>query len=258
MGWFEKQQSYEGKKALADLEENLIAPLQTEEPQEEWVWINGFKGTDKDMKCRDYQFDMEQTFNMPEDAPIVPCSSGFHLCKELTDVFDYYDVRSRNRFFEVYAEVRKSDLDNYRPTYTYNKLVARSIKFISEITVDDVIAAYFAKDAKSSKRLEKFGFVLSDFTTEHKKIAVAEDVNTALNHVATSKLETLGYSAAFANLIVRRGGYDVARAVGTQSDLSMDMKAMYIYQALEQKYDEELRRYEDRRRRPMMRPSYNF
>lgn len=23
---------------------------------EEWIWIDGFKGTDSDMKCRDYQF----------------------------------------------------------------------------------------------------------------------------------------------------------------------------------------------------------
>lgn len=30
----------------------------TTETEEEWVWVDGFKGTDKDMRCRDFQYEL--------------------------------------------------------------------------------------------------------------------------------------------------------------------------------------------------------
>ena len=40
---------------------------------EEWIWINGFKGTDSEMKCRDYQFKIGETFTVPDEKEVKLC-----------------------------------------------------------------------------------------------------------------------------------------------------------------------------------------
>ena len=61
-------------------------------PAEEWVWVTGYKGTDRDMKCRNYQYEMGKLHQMPEDEVIVDCASGFHLCLNMNDVAKYYEI----------------------------------------------------------------------------------------------------------------------------------------------------------------------
>ena len=47
--------------------------------EEEWIWVTGYKGTDKDMKCRDYQYELGKQHDMPEGTDITMCYSGFHF-----------------------------------------------------------------------------------------------------------------------------------------------------------------------------------
>ena len=142
MGWFNKkiEQVCEEAKAIDDAMESV-----TEEPKEEWIWVEGYKGTDKDMKCRDFQYTLGAQYDMPEED-IKECTSGFHLCLKLDDVFSYYDVGKANRFFKVKALVCKSDVDQYGTreygyyqVYRRDKLVAKSIIFISELTQDEIL-----------------------------------------------------------------------------------------------------------------------
>lgn len=71
------------KKPFDDNREN--AKLKT--PEEEWVWVTGYKGTDRDMKCKnDCQFEIGKKFDMPEGEDAVLCDSGFHFCPKLKDV----------------------------------------------------------------------------------------------------------------------------------------------------------------------------
>jgi hypothetical protein len=44
----------------------------------------------------------------------------------------------------------------------------------------------------------------------------------------TEKLVQLGYSEAFATWAVRKGGYDVAKMMGTMPNVSMDVKVMTV------------------------------
>lgn len=56
--------------------------------------IKGFKGFDKDLKCRGYQYEVGQDFQ--EEGKIEACSKGFHFCENPFDVFSYYPPSTDN------------------------------------------------------------------------------------------------------------------------------------------------------------------
>ena len=183
---------------------------------EEWIWVDGYKGTNADMQCKGYQYEMNKQHDMPADANIVDCSSGFHFCRDLDDVFTYYGVNNGNRFFHVIALVRKTDFEEYGKYILWsqrrNKLAAKSIVFVRELTNDEVLkgtdAENWSEEDKNTVRIRGVQFV--------------KDRNNA------AKLVTLGYSEAFAKYIVGEGHFEAAYAAGTQEGLSMDMKVAYI------------------------------
>jgi hypothetical protein len=60
--------------------------------------IKGFKGFDKNMKCRGFQFSPNTDYHHPGD--VKACESGFHFCESPLDVFNYYPP-SDSKFYEV-------------------------------------------------------------------------------------------------------------------------------------------------------------
>jgi len=62
--------------------------------------MKGYKGTDKNMRCRGMQYEIGKSYHA--DGYISVCDNGLHFCERLSDVFEYYK-RNGNRFFEVEA-----------------------------------------------------------------------------------------------------------------------------------------------------------
>lgn len=186
---------------------------------EEWVWVEGYKGTDKDMKCRDYQYELGKQFDMPEGSDIRLCDSGFHFCKELEDVFKHYDVEDGNRFFKVKALVRKDEPeDGSCGFFNWNmdtKETSKSIEFISELTTDEILAA--KRDAK-------------DFNDEEKALARTIGVHRVINARKIGELLKLGYAYDVAKYIVEAlKKYDEAYVLAQQTDISMDTRIMVLF-----------------------------
>ena len=50
--------------------------------------ITGFKGFDKNLKCKGYQYEVGKEFE--EKGKIEACSNGFHFCENPFDVLGYY------------------------------------------------------------------------------------------------------------------------------------------------------------------------
>lgn len=189
---------------------------------EEWVWITGYKGTDKDMKCRDYQFELGKQFDMPEGEAIELCRSGFHLCQDLRNVFAYYDIGDGNRFFEVKALVRRY---NKNGTYTYehrdDKMTSKSITFVRELTADEIFKAKTINDAE-----------INAWTTEQKELALQTSIYRVVNQTKIKNLVELGYSEVFATWAVNRNEYDLARTMGLTPGVSMDVKVLTVAMAV--------------------------
>lgn len=194
-------------------------------PEGEWIWVEGYKGTDKTMCCKDYQYILGATHSLPDEEEVTLCKNGFHLCLNLQDVFEFYPIGQGNRFFKVRALVRKTDKEIYgKSDYisigndryyngTIRKIVAKSIVFVSELTVDEILVNTDVKN----------------YPEHYKQIAINSSIPVAINKYQIDTLIADGYSEAFAAYINIKRKFDVAHAVGTQKDLSMDMKVLTIF-----------------------------
>ena len=57
-----------------------------------------YKGFDKDLECRDFQYEIGKTY---EEPTADLCNSGFHACEYPLDVFEYYAPGNMSRYCEV-------------------------------------------------------------------------------------------------------------------------------------------------------------
>lgn len=195
--------------------------------EEEWVWVKGYKGTDRNMCCiGGYQYELDKQFDMPEDADITLCHSGFHFCKSLTNVFAHYDISNGNRFFEVEALVRAkgkpADASSWTtPIYyasMYNdKRTSKSIRLIRELTVDEVFEA--CGDEEVCK-----------WTDDQKRRAMETSIKTVRSEIRVNALVEAGYSRPFATYIAAEDSkYITAINVASQPGVSMDVKVLAIF-----------------------------
>jgi hypothetical protein len=87
----------------------------------------------KDMTCRGFQYEIGKEYHVDEDVKL--CKSGFHFCKNLQDVFEFYFAFEGNRYFEVEANIVESD---------GKKCVADKIRIIRELTPEEINRCYYS------------------------------------------------------------------------------------------------------------------
>ncbi|EAX5863655.1 TPA: DUF7666 domain-containing protein [Salmonella enterica] len=90
-----------------------------------------FKGFNKDLKCRDFQFEIGKTFH--HDGKVEACGSGFHACECPFDVFSYYPP-AESRYAETISfgvTDRKEEGDT--------KIASASITIKAELTLPQFI-----------------------------------------------------------------------------------------------------------------------
>ena len=61
-----------------------------------------YKSTDKDMKCRGFQYELGKTAEV--DGDIELCKNGLHACEMPLDVLGYYAPGDGSRYFEAELE----------------------------------------------------------------------------------------------------------------------------------------------------------
>ena len=103
-----------------------------------------YKGTDKDMKCRGFQFELGKEY-VEEEAKL--CNKGFHGCEYPLEVFAHY-APVGSRFFVA-------DLDGvmYETESDDTKRVGTKIKLKAEIGIAGIVKAaveYIKERAESS------------------------------------------------------------------------------------------------------------
>ena len=169
--------------------------------------IKGYKGFDKDLKCRGYQYEIGKMHEMDESVEL--CERGFHAVpaeNSPLDVFGFYapadDNGIPNRFCEVEASgtIKKSD----------DKIAASKLKVVAEIGIVGIVKAHIE-------------WVLSRVKKDNKKSAHKDEDNTiatntgnrsaATNTGNRSAATNTGYYSAATNT----GDYSAATNTGDYS-----------------------------------------
>jgi hypothetical protein len=99
--------------------------------------ITTYKGTDKDMKCWGYQYEIGKT--VESDGAIRCGDKGFHSCETPMDVLSYYGPVTGNRYFECEASGK---IDKPKPDDGDDSKIASSeLKLKAEIGLAGIIKA---------------------------------------------------------------------------------------------------------------------
>ena len=151
--------------------------------------MTGYKGFDKDLKCRDFQFEVGKEYE--HDGKVKLCKSGFHFCENPQGVFGHYAPGNGSRFAVVEADEVSDERESD------SKRVAKKLKIKSEISVFEMCR--IAVDVF----FENFGF--------KKKIKSAEG-NSAGNNGGASAGDNGGASAG--DYGAASAGYNGAASAG--------------------------------------------
>ena len=149
--------------------------------------IKSYKGFDKDMQCRGFQYEVGKEYDM--DGEIKCCNRGFHACKSPLEVWDYYDMLN-SRF----AEVEQSGKIDEEEKST--KVCSSHIKIKAELKLADIIniGVEWLKDITSPSKVKTDG-VLNDNGDRKKQIGSSGDSAKIGSSGDSAKIGSSGYSA---------------------------------------------------------------
>jgi hypothetical protein len=163
--------------------------------------MKAFKGFDKDMKCKDFQFEEGKTYEEPTASL---CEKGFHACENPLDVLNHYPLLDNdaepNRFAEVDLEAndeRKND-DSKRVGKKIHIKAEFSLKGLIKAGIDFLLETNTAeKDTKevSSERFSKLA--ASGYGS---KLAASGDDSQLAASGDGSKLAASGENSVVANI----------------------------------------------------------
>ena len=170
--------------------------------------IIGFKGFDKDLKCRGFQYKIGKTYDLKGEA--VCCQRGFHFCENPLEVFYYY-TPNNSRFCKVEGG---GSVDTSK---TDSKVATSHIHILSEIGLNGLI------DAGLKYILKKVEFNNKKIQTREKSVAsTTRDQSAAICTCNYSSATSTGVNSAAINsgyqsVSTNTGEYSVSTNRGHQS-----------------------------------------
>ena len=152
-----------------------------------------YKGFDKDLKCRGYQYEIGRTEK--EDSAKL-CDRGFHACEYPMDVFGYY-APADSRFCEVDLNgLTKEKSDD-------SKRCGTEIKVLAEIGIPGIVKAsvdFIMRNIKSEKKESNSGDRSAAVNSGYGSAAVnSGDGSAAVNSGCRSAAVNSGYGSAAVN-----------------------------------------------------------
>ena len=181
--------------------------------------MKAYKGFNRDMTCRDFQFEAGKTYE-EENAKL--CDSGFHACVDPLDCFNYYYPGQ-----SVYREV---ELDDNGERHTDDsKVCGKKITIGAEIGLPGIIKAHFDY-VKSNCTMERTD--PKQATAGYRGAATAGDSGAATagtRGAATSRGKVSvgenGVGTVRGDDVMIRGGKGAMLTIAVESETSFDIVA---------------------------------
>ena len=172
-----------------------------------------YKGTDKDMKCRGFQFELGKEY-VEEEAKL--CNKGFHGCEYPLDVFVHYDPAG-SRFFVADLDGVTDERENCD-----TKLAGTKIKLRAEIGIAGIVKAaveYIKERAESSDNQTGY-YSAATNTGNYSAATNTGNCSAATNTGYYSAATNTGYYSAATNT----GNCSAATNTGNCSAATVDGK----------------------------------
>ncbi|ECC8220841.1 hypothetical protein DEK57_07055 [Salmonella enterica] len=178
-----------------------------------------FKGFNKDLTCRDFQFAIGETFH--HDGKVEACGSGFHACECPFDVFSYYPP-AESRYAET---ISFGVIDREEEGDT--KIASASITIKSELTLPQFIQRgiewIWSKIDKSLEQQIMTGDWSAATNTGNQSAATNTGNRSAATNTGNRSAATnTGYQSAATNTgnqsaATNTGDWSAAEVSGSQS-----------------------------------------
>ncbi|EHQ3621793.1 hypothetical protein KR731_000323 [Salmonella enterica] len=178
-----------------------------------------FKGFNKDLTCRDFQFAIGETFH--HDGKVEACGSGFHACECPFDVFSYYPP-AESRYAETisFGVIDREEIGD-------TKIASASITIKAELTLPQFIQRgiewIWSKIDKSLEQQIMTGYQSAATNTGDWSAATnTGDWSAATNTGDWSAATNTGYQSAATNTgnrsaATNTGNRSAAEVSGSQS-----------------------------------------
>mgnify|MGYP005945695623 CR=1 FL=1 len=140
--------------------------------------IHSYKGFDKDLKCRGFQYEVGKDYE--QGGSIKCCNNGFHACEFPLDAFNYYVPGSNSRYCTV---TQSGDIDKDGGD---SKVASSKIHIETEIGISGIIKAGVK-------------FILDKVNWNDNKETNTGDYSAATNTGYCSAATNTGYRSAATN-----------------------------------------------------------
>ena len=154
-----------------------------------------YKGFDKDLKCRDFQYEIGKTY---EEPTADLCNRGFHACEYPLDVLKYYSPNNMSRYCEV-------DLDDVSDEKSCNdsKRCGKKIAVKAEIGIAGLVKAtvdFVMENIKDENKEANTGdYSASTNTGDYSASTNTGDYSASTNTGYRSASTNTGYRSASTN-----------------------------------------------------------
>ena len=148
-----------------------------------------YKGFDKDMKCRGFQYEEGKTY---EEEKAELCNTGFHACEDPLDIFGYYPPADSK-----YHEVELEEITEERSEED-TKICGRRITIGAEIGIPGIVKAHVEYVKANVKKAVEAG--------DAKAVAVGDEEAASAGY--------RGSASSFGKSSVGKNGCAIARGNG--------------------------------------------
>ncbi len=107
--------------------------------------MKAYKGFDRDMKCRDFQYSEGEAY---ETSRVKVCEAGFRACRNPVDCLAYYTPGAGSVYHEVALSGKVEEPENADDT----KVAASRIRIGKRLSVADMVEAAYAYVRAKCKR----------------------------------------------------------------------------------------------------------
>ena len=137
--------------------------------------IVSYKGFDKDLKCRGFQYEVGKEYEEPKAKA---CESGFHACEMPLDVLCYYEPGKQSRYcvVEQSGVISKHDDDS--------KVASSKIKIGAEIGIHGLVKAqieYVREKTESSGKHHSTGDCSANSATGYGSANISTGIECSNN-----------------------------------------------------------------------------